>query len=107
MTEPSSLKSMLSLIEGRPLAMIGFARTLIAKGETMTAHDLCRRALALAPDDPEVSAAVKQVFSHDVPDWHFWILNDEQRNKAHDAALRDYLTRAAYMLVNRHEEPTG
>ena len=55
MTEPSSLKSMLSLIEGRPLAMIGFARTLIAKGETMTAHDLCRRALALAPDDPEVS----------------------------------------------------
>lgn len=28
-------------------------------------------------------------------------------DEAHDAALRDYLTRAAYMLVNRHEEPTG
>jgi predicted O-methyltransferase YrrM len=84
----AGLLALLPKVEGRPIAMVHLARQLLADGDALGAVDLCRRAGAFAPGDPEVATLAADVLSTNVPSWHFHLLRDDDRNSAYDAALR-------------------
>src|SRR5258708_39265578 len=71
-----------------PLGLVMLARAALAKGHEARARELADRAVAAAPADAQVSALAALVFSHDVPVWHFALVQDQVRNAAYDAALR-------------------
>jgi protein arginine N-methyltransferase 7 len=80
--------SMIAAVEGQPLRMAWLAHRLLSKGRAAKARELCARALALAPGEPEIATIGNEIFSNGVPDWHASIANDLPRNAAYDAALR-------------------
>jgi predicted nicotinamide N-methyase len=55
---------------------------------TERARELCYRAIAAAPDDPEVATIAASLMSESVPQWHATIILDRARNEAYDAALQ-------------------
>ena len=85
-----SLETLIRATAENPRALLGIARTLLAKGERVRARDLAAQATALAPLDPEILSLNAEIVSADVPGWHFSIVRDEIRN----AAYSDALTRA-------------
>lgn len=87
-TRAAGLEALLPQVDGSPAAMAHLARLLLAEGQIDKAFDLCRRASAVSPEDPEVATLVASVLSADVPSWHFLIVRDKARNDAYDAALR-------------------
>jgi len=87
-TRAAGLDALLPLVEGRTLAMAHLARLLLAEGQAEQALDLCLRARAASPSDPELATLVASILSTDVPSWHFRIVRDEARNAAYDGALR-------------------
>jgi type II protein arginine methyltransferase len=82
------LAALLSKAEGNPAAMMQLASLMRKTGQVEQAVALCRRTLALAPDDTELAARARALLSGDVPNWHFTIVADSARNAAYDAALR-------------------
>jgi protein arginine N-methyltransferase 7 len=85
----NSLDELLAQVAGKPLPMVRLAHMLLAmKLDAAKARALCAAAVALAPDDPEVAVLAAEVFSADVPNWHFAIVRDAPRNAAYDAAIR-------------------
>jgi type III protein arginine methyltransferase len=87
MTRLESLEALLVHTTG-PLPMARLARLLLSKGQGEKARGLCARALAIAPNDPELQAIAAEINSYNVPRWHFSIVRDRARNDAYDAALR-------------------
>jgi len=57
-------------------------------GDSATAVAAFQRAAKLAPDHPDVKAALSGLLSGLIPGWHFPMLADTARNDAFDAALR-------------------
>lgn len=57
------------------------------RANKLRALDVARDALALAPDNPEVSAIARSVLAADVPLWHFAMMRDDPRNAAYQAAI--------------------
>src|SRR2546423_384272 len=57
-------------------------------GRIDAAVDAFRRALAIKPDFPEAAINLRLLFSAIVPQWHFAMMNDHQRNDSYDAAIR-------------------
>jgi type III protein arginine methyltransferase len=84
----TGLEALLPVVEGKAPAMVHLARLLLAEGRSERAIDLCLRARAASPDDPELATLVADVLSAEVPSWHFQIVRDAARNDAYDAALR-------------------
>ncbi len=68
--------------------MARLADALASNEQTLKARDLCARALALAPDEPEIATIAAEIFSDSVPAWHAAIVRDRARNEAYDEALR-------------------
>src|SRR5262245_39237507 len=83
-----ALDALLPLTEGKPRAMAHLARLLQEDGKPERALDLCRRALAASPDDPQLAALVASIVSTTVPSWHFRLVRDAARNNAYAGALR-------------------
>jgi protein arginine N-methyltransferase 7 len=79
---------MIAAVDGEPLRMAWLAGRLLRKGRAAQARDLCTRALALAPGEPEIQIIAAEIFSDGVPEWHAAIANDQARLAAYDAALR-------------------
>ncbi len=73
---------------GNAAALAACARLLLSDGAKSEAVDVASRALALAPDDPEIAAITREVLSAHVPPWHFVLVRDTARNDAYEAALR-------------------
>jgi predicted RNA methylase len=73
---------------GNPVALANLARALLARGESEQARELANEALAADPGDAQVAALAAEVLAHGVPDWHFSIVRDDERNDAYDSALR-------------------
>lgn len=71
-----------------PLALARLADRLAVHDERQKARDLCARALALAPDEPEIVVIAAELMSEAVPAWHGTIINDRARNEAFEEALR-------------------
>jgi len=84
--------------EGNPAAMLALAPLMRDDGQEQQALALCRRALALAPDDAELAAKARFFISAAVPDWHFVIVKDAARNAAYEAALRRWVTPCSRVL---------
>jgi SAM-dependent methyltransferase len=98
----ASLKDQIAALkryaEGNPAAMLALAPLLRDDGQGQEALALCRRALALAPDDAELAAKARFFIAAAVPDWHFIIVKDAARNAAYDAALRRSVTPGSRVL---------
>jgi type III protein arginine methyltransferase len=89
---------LLNYVADKPKQMVQLARQLLARGNTKQAGELCERAIALAPNDPEVQIFASDVFSHNVPRWHIHILRDRARNGACEAALRRAVQPGCHVL---------
>src|SRR5262245_46940498 len=83
-----ALEALLPLAEGQPRAMAHLARLLQDEGKPERALDLCLRARAASPDDPELAALVSAIVSTTVPSWHFRLVRDAARNHAYESALQ-------------------
>jgi type II protein arginine methyltransferase len=88
MTATSTLDTLINQVEDKSVPLARLARVLLAKGEGERARELCARAVAMAPEDAEVRILAAEIFSHDVPLWHFYISRDQARNRAYEAVLR-------------------
>jgi type III protein arginine methyltransferase len=91
LTEPreaADWDAMIAAVDGHPLRMAWLAHRLLTKGRPAKARELCARALALAPGEPEIATIGNEIFCDGVPEWHASIANDLPRNAAYDAALR-------------------
>lgn len=52
------------------------------------AYPLAREAQALAPDDADVASMTRELIAGDVPGWHFYMVLDDARNEAFEAAIK-------------------
>jgi type II protein arginine methyltransferase len=93
-----NLDVLLKHVADKPTHMVQLARQLLMRGDTSQACELCERAVALAPTDPEVKIFAAEVFSRDVPRWHIHILRDHARNAACEAALRRAVRPGSHVL---------
>jgi type II protein arginine methyltransferase len=87
MTAASTLDALITQVAEKPVPLARLARLLLAKGEGERARELCARAIAMAPENAEVRILAAEIFSHDVPNWHVYILRDQARNRAYKMAL--------------------
>jgi hypothetical protein len=71
-------------VRGHPAAMLGLARMLQQDGQQQEALAMCRAALALAPDDAQLTAKVRSFINSTVPQWHFNLVRDDARNAAYE-----------------------
>ncbi len=94
----NQLRHMEPLVENRPEAMIALARQYAAIGDQPKAIGLARRARALLAGDGEAMTLSSELLCEGVPTWHFWMLRDEVRNQAYDAALRRAVTPDSLVL---------
>lgn len=78
------------LLAGRPsyaIGMIGLAEVVRGKGHRVKAYRVACKALAAAPDDPEVMVRARRVLHALAPRYHVRMMNDPGRNAAWDSAL--------------------
>ena len=94
--DPEDWDALIAAADGDPHELARLAARMV-DGElpkapvdtaTATARSLCYRAIAAAPDDPEISAIAASLLSETVPQWHATIILDRARNEAYDAALQ-------------------
>jgi type II protein arginine methyltransferase len=86
-----ALKLFETAMQGRandPLRLLKMARMLAARRFAGEAAALCRRALALAPDDPELRTRARKILGSGIAGYHVTIVNDVRRNAAWRQALR-------------------
>jgi type II protein arginine methyltransferase len=86
--DPAAFDRMAQAAWNDALGLATLAEVALWSGNEERAYPLARRALALAPDDPEVRSRARHPFTAGVPRWHFRMLRDERRNRAFDDALR-------------------
>lgn len=77
-------------IQGLPDAAAHMAALaeVVAQSDASRAHDLCRKALALAADRPEIRARVRRLLGSIAPGYHLSMMNDVRRNETWDRVLR-------------------
>jgi type II protein arginine methyltransferase len=80
------------VVAGKPHAMLGLARMMQQDGQSARALELCDSALQLAPEDGKLAAKITDFITSTVPGWHFYMLRDEMRIAAYEAALRRAVT---------------
>lgn len=81
--------------EGEVMAAQGDARQLAQLAATANriglgprVYALAREAQALAPDDADVTSMTGELIAGGVPGWHFYMVLDEARNRAFEAAIK-------------------
>lgn len=85
----SDAELLIARVSGNPIAMLMLARTLLLpRGRTADARSLCDAAVRLAPDDAEVRALAQSVWSRDVGQWYFTMVQDHGRNARYATAFR-------------------
>ncbi|HWF76246.1 MAG TPA: 50S ribosomal protein L11 methyltransferase [Caulobacteraceae bacterium] len=78
-------------LEGRPgyaLGMAGLAEVARREKRPLKAYELACKALAAAPDDPEVVVRARRLLHGLAPRYHVRMMNEPGRNAAWDSALR-------------------
>jgi type II protein arginine methyltransferase len=95
MDADTKLETMIAAAEGalagRPnyaVGIIALAEVVAAKKRKVRAYELTRKALAAAPDDPEVIVRARRLMHGLAPGYHVRMMNDPDRNAAWDSALR-------------------
>lgn len=69
-------------------AYVSLAQCLHDQGRREEALELLKRAQARFPDDEDTDFMLRLQYSSVAPAWHLPMVNDEERNKAYDLALR-------------------
>jgi protein-L-isoaspartate O-methyltransferase len=82
------LATHLSHSSEQPLEAVRSANLLFLEGQREQAIDLCMRAIAVAPDHPEVRTYASRIISDDIPIRMFSNVRDQVRNLAYESALR-------------------
>ena len=94
--DPEDWDALIAAADGEPHELARLAARMVdgelpkapADAATERARALCYRAIAAAPDDPEISAIAASLLSETVPQWHATIILDRARNEAYDVALQ-------------------
>ena len=81
-----------------PGALTRIGCALMGSGQGAKAAALVRELLARQPGDPELTAAARTILSHRVPQWHWPMLADADRNQAFRAAIERAVTPETKML---------
>jgi len=81
-----------------PMALAQLAGVFANMGDMARAREAALRAIAAAPDDPEIRSRVADILSDGVPRWHFAIVRDRARNAAYEAALKRAVTSQSKVL---------
>lgn len=76
--------------DGRKLAALALMAHTI--GLKPRSYPLAREAQALAPDDADVASMTRELIAGDVPGWHFYMVLDDARNEAFEAAIKRAVT---------------
>lgn len=99
-SEPNpAAEALLKAVHGNPIAMINCARTLlVANGDIERAREVCREALALAPDDAEAMALARPVLSYAIGSWYFTMVLDTRRHALYAEALERVLQNGGVVL---------
>ena len=85
---PTQIAALQAKVEGKPLAMVNFARTfLVARGMYKQARELCRRAVDLSPDDREIAIIAQMIFSIGPPNYYFTMVQDADRHALYERAF--------------------
>ena len=80
---------MVAAVGERPFALVNLARTLLVnQNDRRGAIDLCRRALALAPEDRKLRAICHEFMSRGVGSWYFTMVQDQRRHQLYEQAFR-------------------
>jgi protein arginine N-methyltransferase 7 len=85
-------------VSATPIELIRLAQTLATQNQPMKAFELCREALRLASDDPNIARQAHKLLGRLVPGYHGPMVNDARRNKAWDQALRRAIPAGANVL---------
>lgn len=95
----AGVEALVASVEGNPRAMLNLCRTFLEPRNLRgLARQICERAVALAPDDPEVPALAYRVRSRGVEPSYFTNILDDARNAAYAAGLRKVLRPGCTML---------
>jgi len=98
---PGALKIFETSLQGHAgyaVDLLKMARMLSARRFVGEAAGLCRRALALAPDDPEIRIRARKVLGSSISGYHVTIVNDVRRNTAWRQALRSAIRPGSRVL---------
>jgi protein arginine N-methyltransferase 7 len=93
-----ALASVEAQAKGNPHKLAAVSAMALVAGDSAKAYSLACEARRLAPDDRQVHAATQAALSGGVPDWHFRIVRDEERNAAWRAAIERAVTPGATVL---------
>lgn len=94
-----SIQDMIAAVGDRPFALVNLARTLLAhQNDRRGAIDLCRRALALAPEDRKLRAICSEFMSRGVGSWYFTMVQDQERHRLYGEAFRRAIRPGARVL---------
>jgi type III protein arginine methyltransferase len=93
-----ALASVEAQAKGDPRKLAAVSAVALAAGDSAKAYSLACEARRLAPNDPQVHAATQAALSGGVPDWHFRIVRDEERNTAWKAAIERAVTPGSTVL---------
>lgn len=74
--------------EGDGPRLAALALTASRTGLKPRVYPLARAAQALAPGDADVASMTGELIAGDVPSWHFYMVKDDARNRAFEAAIR-------------------
>jgi predicted nicotinamide N-methyase len=98
-TLPAGIDRLVTQVHGRPLAMVTLARTLLApRGHGAEARQLCREAIALAPDDGQVAALAATVLARGVGTWYFSMVQDHPRHALYEKTLAQIIKPGSVVL---------
>lgn len=79
-------------------ALCSFGVALRELGRVEEAVAYFRRACALRPEDPRLARHLRSAYNRQVPEWHFRMLADEQRNEAYRRSIEAAVDSSSVVL---------
>lgn len=85
----SGIERLIAAVAEKPVAMVNLARTLLVpNNDNRRAIELCAKATADAPPNGEASMLTRSLMTRGVGTWYFTMVQDENRHRTYDEALR-------------------
>jgi type III protein arginine methyltransferase len=82
-----AFEPLVAAAKGNARALLTLARTAQDRGDNRRSYDLVQDAIALEPDNPDITENGRRLLANTVPNWHFNMMKDEARNHAFQAAI--------------------
>ena len=82
-----AFEGMVAAAAGNPRALLALSYMAQQNGDTPRSLELAQEVLALAEADAETERAARHLLARTVPDWHFPMMLDQERNQAFEDAI--------------------